>query len=80
MLPFLRPKKSASVVSVVTDKSGKSESKGHEGETPNDRMTAAEKLISGLHSKDAAQVCEALNDMHNSLMSANAQKGEPNES
>lgn len=64
MLPFLKPKKSGSVVCIEAIKDGKKESQGEEGELHPKLVSASEKLISGIHSKDANQVAESLMDLH----------------
>lgn len=75
-LPFLKPKKSGSVVSVVAVKDGKSESQGEENE-PNPKMLEiGEKLISAIHAKDAHEVAESLTQLHQHM---NPKVGEQDE-
>ena len=59
MLPFLEPKKMASVLMTKhTDKGN--EPLNMEGEHPPELMQAAQDLIKAVESKDASAVCDAL--------------------
>lgn len=60
MLPFLAPKKIASVIVAKTKPTGGIEPKGEEGEHDPALMSAAEDLISAVHMKDAVAVADAL--------------------
>jgi hypothetical protein len=59
MLPFLSPRKSSSTVMVQSHDDGSQEHLGEEGDE-HGILSAAEDLISAIHSKDAHQVAEAL--------------------
>jgi hypothetical protein len=60
MLPFLKPKKQASVVVVKHHAEGGLEPLHEEGEMHPALIGAAEALISAVHAKDAHEVAEAL--------------------
>jgi hypothetical protein len=63
MLPFLKPKKAAGVVSVVTKPTGE-----QEPDLTNEAMVAcAEELISAIAMKDASRVAAALKDCFSML-------------
>ena len=68
MLPFLKPKKMASVVMAVRAKDGTEKSSKPEGEHKREHMELAQKLISAVHAKDAEAVASVLE----SLMDAEA--------
>jgi hypothetical protein len=61
MLPFLKPKRAASVI--MTTRSAAGEKVGadqEQGEQNPELMSIAEKLIGAVHAKDASAVAEAL--------------------
>lgn len=60
MLPFLKPRKQGSVVAVVTKPDGSNESMGPVDEHDPAFMSAADDLISAIHSKDSKAVADAL--------------------
>lgn len=59
MLPFFAPKKESSTVMVHSHDDGSQEHLGEEGDD-HGILSAAEDLISAVHSKDASQVASAL--------------------
>lgn len=63
MLPFMRPKKQDSVVTMKMDTEGKTEPMGEEGEN-HALMSAAEDLIRAVHAKDAQGVADAMQAGH----------------
>lgn len=60
MLPFLQPKKMASTLVIRHKPDGSNEPEGEEGEPNHALLSAAEDLISAIHSKDASAVASAL--------------------
>lgn len=64
MLPFLKPKKLASVIIAKTKSEGGIEPVREEGEHSPETMQAAEDMIGGFHSKDAKAVVDAMTRMH----------------
>lgn len=60
MLPFLQPKKMASVIIASRKPSGEITPEHEEGEHEPGLMSAAEDLISAVHAKDASAVASAL--------------------
>lgn len=63
MLPFLMPKKQASVI-MAKRVGEKTEAVSEDGEHEPGLMSAAEDLISAVHSKDAKAVADALKAAH----------------
>lgn len=63
MLPFLKPKKLASVIMANSKKDGGVEPMQEEGEARPEHMSMAEELIGGVHSKDASKVAKVLQKM-----------------
>lgn len=59
MLPWLAPKKQASVI-IAKRVGDKTEAEHEEGEHPPGLMAAAEDLISAVHAKDAKAVASAI--------------------
>lgn len=53
MLPFLQPKKAASVIIAKRAKTGEEVASAPEGEHSPEHIDAAEKIISAVHAKDA---------------------------
>lgn len=76
MLPFLAPKKIASVIMAKTKPEGGVEDERHEDEQDPGLMSAAEDLISAVHAKDAAAVAEALEAAFEILDSQPHEEGE----
>lgn len=64
MLPFLKPKKLASIIIAKSKKDGGIEDEREEAECHPDLMKAAEDMIGGFNSKDAAAVVDAMTRMH----------------
>lgn len=62
MLPFLKPKKLASVI-IANTKNGTVIPSHEEGEHSPEHMKAAEDAIGGFHSKDAKAVLDAFKRM-----------------
>lgn len=60
MLPFLQPKKLASVIIAKRNEDGTSKPDEHEGEHTPELIKACEDLISAVHSKDATSVASAI--------------------
>lgn len=60
MLPFLNPRKSASIMIAKRTPEEKTESVKEEGEHHPGLMAAAEDLISAVHAKDAKGVADAM--------------------
>lgn len=60
MLPFLKPKKMASVIIATRKPNGSVMPEHEEGESEPGLMSAAEDLISAIHSKDASAAASAL--------------------
>ena len=60
MLPFLQPKKQASVIIARRKSDGSVEAEHEEGEHVPGVMTAAEDLISAVHARDAKGVADAM--------------------
>lgn len=60
MLPYLEPKKMTSTIMASRKPSGAIESEGPEDEQDAGLMSAAEDLISAIHSKSAEAVASAL--------------------
>ena len=60
MLPFLKPKNLASVILAKRKPEGGMDIGGEEGEEDAGLSSAAEELISAIHSKDSAAVATAL--------------------
>ncbi len=60
MIPFMEPKKLASVIVAKRKPSGETEIKGEEGEAMPEAVMLAEELIRAVHAKDAEAVAEAL--------------------
>jgi hypothetical protein len=60
MIPFMEPKKLASVIVAKRKPDGNMEVKGEEGEMMPEVMMIAEDLIRAVHDKDASAVAEAL--------------------
>lgn len=60
MLPFLAPKKAASIIMARRKASGGVIAEHEEGEPKPELMACAEDLISSVHAKDAKGVSEAL--------------------
>lgn len=67
MLPFLKPKKLASVIMAKTQKDGSVEPMNEEGEQAPEMMRHAEMLMQAMQAKDAGKVAEAMSNMHNHL-------------
>lgn len=65
MLPFLQPKKLASVIALKHKKDGSNEPSHEEGEHTPELMSASEELINAVHSKDANRVAAAVKAIHN---------------
>lgn len=59
-LPFLNPKKIASVIIAHQIPTGEIEDDGEEGETPSELMSASEALLSAIATKDATATSQAL--------------------
>lgn len=59
-LPFLKPRKLASVIIAKVKPEGNVEPMHEEGDEQPELMGVAESLISAVHAKDAAAVAEAL--------------------
>ncbi len=64
MLPFLKPKKLASIIMTKTKSDGSTEPLHEEGEHSPELMKAAEDAIGGFHAKDAKAVVDAFTKMH----------------
>jgi hypothetical protein len=60
MLPFLQPKKQASVIIAARKKDESTETIGEEGEHPPGLMAAAEDVLSAVANKDATALAGAL--------------------
>lgn len=60
MLPFLKPKKAASVITANTNPDGGIDSEGPVDEMDPGLMASAEDLIRAVHAKDATAVAHAL--------------------
>lgn len=68
MLPFLKPKKLASVIIAKTKPEGGIDQDTQvEGEPNSSLMKAAEDAIGGFHAKDAKAVVDAMTRMHSLL-------------
>lgn len=64
MLPFLKPKKIASVMIAKVSPDGEIKSSHEDGEETPELMGAAEALLSAISLKDAKAVAEALKAAH----------------
>lgn len=64
MLPFLKPKKMASVIMASRKPDGSAAPDKKEDEKAPESISAAESLISAVHSKDAEAVAKALDAYH----------------
>ncbi len=63
-LPFLKPRKIASVIIAQSKQDGGLEPKREEGEHSPELMQAASDAIGGFHAKDAKAVVDAMTKMH----------------
>jgi hypothetical protein len=63
MLPFLQPKKMASVVMSARKADGTEATRSTEGENAPAHVAMAEKLISAIHSKNAQEVASILAEL-----------------
>lgn len=63
MLPFLKPKKMASVIMSARTPDGKEVLKGPEDEASPENIKLAQDLISAVHSKDAEAVAAVLSKL-----------------
>lgn len=71
MLPFLKPKKLASVIIAQTKSDGSPAEHKQEGEHSPELMKAAEDAIGGFHAKDASAVVNAMTRMHRLIVNPN---------
>lgn len=67
MLPFLKPKQIGSVIIARRKASGSIEPEREEGSENPTMVSAAEKMISAVHAKDAMSVAEAMRLAHEHL-------------
>ena len=63
MLPFLKPKKMASVIMAVRAKNGTEKSSKPADEHKPEHVELAQKLISAIHAKDAEAVASVLESL-----------------
>lgn len=76
MLPFLKPKQAGSVVEYKMHEDGDQEPMREEGEHSPGMMSAAEDLISAIHSKDAKAVADAMKAHHDLHMAEETMEGD----
>ncbi len=79
MLPFHKPRKAGSVVSVVMHKDSSQEPMHEEGEHPQELVMAMDQLIQALHNKDANKASEAFRAAFECLEAYPHVEGEENE-
>jgi hypothetical protein len=76
MLPYLQPKKMASVIIARRHADGSHKSSHEEGQHAPELMSCAETLIKAVHAKDAHAVAQALEDAFKHLEQAPHVEGE----
>jgi hypothetical protein len=71
MLPFLKPKKLASTI-ITNRMTSDGKTLPEKEETHPDLLDASSRLVSGIHAKDAQQVADAMQSIHEHFMAKSA--------